>query len=263
MKIKLILTINMLLAFSFYSTFSIAYDEIQIYDYGINKAGQFGLEMHSNYVIAGRKKPDYLGELPPDGSLAFTAEFSYGLTDQLELGLYVPMSVDTKSNATMVDNAKIRMKWLNAKNSEFFYGLNGEIGVVPKRYSNQPIGMEIRPILGHYDENWLIAFNPTIEMDLTGNDQVPVFSPALKVTHQFIDNINVGFEHYADVGQFSQFATGNQQNHTTYLVSDISIDNYRVHIGVGHGWTEVSDSWMLKIILGGIPIGELFNPNRR
>lgn len=61
----------------------------------INKPGQLVLEMHSNYVIYGRKNPDYADALPPDGNLAFTSEFSYGLTRYIELGIYVPMSINT------------------------------------------------------------------------------------------------------------------------------------------------------------------------
>jgi len=239
-----------------------AYDEIQVYDMSINKPGQSALEMHSNYAIKGRRQAEYSGELPPDGLLAFTAEFSYGWSDQIELGLYVPMSIDTHSSNTMLDDAKVRLKWLNADNPEFFYGLNTEIGLVPKRYSKQPLGMEIRPILGHYTGDWLIAFNPSLELDLTGRSQMPVLSPGLKITHQFIDNVHVGIEHYADFGQLNRFSSGNSQGHSTYLVSDLSLGNYRLHLGIGHGWTAPSDEWILKCIVGGIPFTELFNPNR-
>lgn len=226
----------------------------------INKAGQSALEMHSNYAIKGRKKADYAGELPPDGLLAFTAEFSYGWSDHVELGLYVPMSIDTANGNTMLDDAKLRVKWLNADDPEFFYGLNTEVGLVPKRYSEQPVGMEIRPIVGRYTGDWLIAFNPSLELELTGRSQMPVLSPGLKITRQAIDNVHVGIEHYADFGQLNRFSSGNTQGHTTYLVSDVSLGNYRLHLGIGHGWTSPTDEWMLKCIVGGIPFTELFNP---
>jgi hypothetical protein len=239
-----------------------AYDEIQVYDMSINQPGQFALEMHSNYVIDGRKQPDYHGELPPDGQLAFTPEFSYGWSKHVELGLYLPMSITPRTGSTMFDDAKIRVKWLNADNPKFFYGLNTEIGLVPKRYSEHPVGMELRPIIGHYSGDWLIAFNPSLEMDLTGPSQMPVLSPGLKITRQTFENVHAGIEHYADFGPFDHFSASNQQGHTTYLVSDISLGNYRVHLGIGHGWTAPSDEWTLKVILGGIPFTELLNPNR-
>ncbi len=239
-----------------------AYDEIQVYDMSINQPGQFALEMHSNYVINGRKQAVYNGELPPDGILAFTPEFSYGWSDHIEFGLYLPMSISPNKGTTLLDDAKIRVKWLNADNPELFFGLNTEIGLVPRRYSEQPVGMEIRPIIGHYSGDWLVAFNPSLQLDLTGPSQVPVLAPGLKITHQAIENIHVGIEHYADFGQFSHFSSGNQQSHTTYLVSDISLGNYRLHVGVGHGWTAPSDEWTLKVILGGIPFTELLNPTR-
>jgi hypothetical protein len=238
-----------------------AYDEIQVYDMSINQPGQYALEMHSNYVINGIKQPNYVGELAPDKILAFTHEFSYGWSKHVELGLYVPMSINTNTGTTYMDYAKIRLKWLNADNPEFFYGLNAEVGLVPKRYSENLVGMEIRPIIGHYTGDWLVAFNPNMELDLTGNNQMPVLVPGLKVTHQLMDNVHVGFEHYADFGSLDNFSSGSQQIHTTYLVSDVSLGNYRVHIGIGHGWTAPSDEWTLKFILGGIPFTELLNPN--
>lgn len=239
-----------------------AYDEIQVYDMSINQPGQFALEMHSNYVINGRKTPDYPGELPPDGNLAFTPEFSYGLTRYIELGLYLPMSVNPATGSTYLDDAKLRVKFMNADQPELFYGLNIEIGHVPKRYSEQPVCMEIRPIIGHYSGDWLISLNPNMELDLTGRSQMPVLSPGLKVTRQVMENVHMGVEHYADFGDLNHFAPGREQGHTTYLVTDVSAGNYRFHVGIGHGWTSPTDAWMLKVILGGIPFTELFNPNR-
>lgn len=252
----------MLIAAGLQSAPVAAYDEIQVYDMGINRPGQFALEMHSNYVINGRRQADYDGELPPDGQLAFTPEFSYGWSKHVEFGLYLPMSINPNTGSTMLDDAKVRVKWLNADNPEFFYGLNAEIGLVPKRYSEQPVGMELRPIIGHYSGDWLVAFNPSLELDLTGSSQMPVLSPGLKVTHQIFENIHAGVEHYADFGPLSRFSPGSEQSHTTYLVSDVSLGNYRLHVGVGHGWSAPADDWTLKVILGGIPFTELFNPRR-
>jgi hypothetical protein len=84
----------------------------------------------------------------------------------------------------------------------------------------------------------------------------------LKVTRQAFDKVHVGIEHYADFGQLNRFSSGNDQGHTTYLVSDVSLGNYRLHVGVGHGWTAAADDWVLKCIVGGIPFTELFNPRR-
>lgn len=244
------------LAAGLWSFSAAAYDEIQIYDYSINRVGQHTLEMHSNYVISGRSQPGYAGELPPDGQLALTPEFAYGWSKHVELGLYAPVSVNPLGGAFMLDDAKLRVKWLNADDPEFYYGLNAELGLVPKRYSDQPVAMELRPILGHYAGGWLIAFNPTVDMDLTGRSHVPTFVPGLKVTHQAVENVYVGFEHYADFGPLNRVLPAAEQTHTTYLVSDVSVGKYRAHVGIGHGWTAASDDWTLKLILGGIPFAD-------
>lgn len=239
-----------------------AYDEIQVYDMSINQPGQFALEMHSNYVIRGRQQPNYPGELPSDGTLAFTPEFSYGLSHHVELGLYLPMSINPATGDTFLDDAKLRVKLMQADDPELFYGLNMEVGMMPRRYSEQLLAMEIRPIFGHYSGDWLISLNPNLELDLTGPRQMPVLSPGLKVTHLVADKVHIGIEHYADFGDLNHFAPGREQGHTTYLVTDVSHGAYRLHVGIGHGWTGPSDAWMLKVIVGGIPFTEILNPNR-
>ena len=69
-------------------------DEIQVYTDDINKRGEFGLEWHLNTTPQGRTTPDYPGEITNHHGFRFTPEFSYGLTSDVELGLYLPMLID-------------------------------------------------------------------------------------------------------------------------------------------------------------------------
>lgn len=121
--------------------------------------------------------------------------------------------------------------------------------------------MEIRPVNGHYTWEWLVSLNPSLEIDLTGNNQIPGLSPSLKVTHQVIKNVHIGVEHYADFGGFNRFLPGNEQDHITYLVPIYQ----KIIIVLCRRWSWLDNAFGcmdVKIILGGIPLGELINPNR-
>jgi hypothetical protein len=63
--------------------------EIQVYEPDMNKPGQFGLELHSNYTMRGTKTPEYVGQVPPNHVARFTLEPAIGVTRWLEVGAYL------------------------------------------------------------------------------------------------------------------------------------------------------------------------------
>lgn len=66
-------------------------DEIQVYDDSINAPSEPGLELHLNTTPHGRRLPAYAGEVVPDHGWRLTPELSYGLSQSLEVGLYLPL----------------------------------------------------------------------------------------------------------------------------------------------------------------------------
>src|SRR3974390_1523492 len=89
-------------------------DEIQVYTNDINKPHEFGLELHVNTTPSGRSTPDYPGESPPYHGVRLTPEFSYGLTEDFEAGLYLPTVLDADGRYTLA-GFKLRLKWLPGK----------------------------------------------------------------------------------------------------------------------------------------------------
>ena len=102
-------------------------DEIQVYTDDINKRGEFGLEWHLNTTPHGRTTPDYPGEITNNHGFRLTPEFSYGLTSDVELGLYLPMLIDGSGDYHFV-GVKYRLKWLPIRPKEdgegWFLGAN-------------------------------------------------------------------------------------------------------------------------------------------
>ena len=92
-------------------------DEIQVYDYSINKPDEFGVEIHLNTTPEGRVFQDYPGEITNNHGIRFTTEFSYGLTRDLEAGLYIDTESDGQGNYYLAGE-KYRLKWLPLKPDE-------------------------------------------------------------------------------------------------------------------------------------------------
>ena len=87
-------------------------EEIQVYMDEMGDKGEFGLDVHLNYVRSGSAVPGYPGAQAPRHVFRVTPEFSYGLTPNLELGLYVLTSRDTHGNST-VDGQTLRLKCID------------------------------------------------------------------------------------------------------------------------------------------------------
>jgi hypothetical protein len=228
-------------------------DEIQVYDDAINKAGEFGIELHLNTTPRGRTTPDYPGEIVPNRGWRLTPEFSYGLSETLEAGFYLPFLRD-ESGTSYFAGPKLRLKWLPQRPADggagWFYGLNVELSHVGERFEQSRTGLELRPILGYRTHDWLVVTNPVLGYDLSPGYRGggPDFSPSLKVTRVLADGLSAGFEYYTELGKLAHILPGAEQAQTLYLVMDVDRAPWIFNVGVGHGLNSVTDHWTLKAI---------------
>jgi hypothetical protein len=227
-------------------------DEIQVYADDINAPGQFHLELHVNTTPSGRSTPEYQGEITPAHGIRLTPEFSYGLTRDLEAGLYIPTE-RASGGSLYVAGAKLRAKWLPIhapRGGGAFAGLNVELSQVAARFELDRRSMEVRPMLGWHDPAWLIAFNPTLDFALAGPDksQPPDFAPSLKVARTVTDWAALGLEYYSDLGQVTDISPYGQQTRTLYVAVDVDRPPWVFNFGIGRGFGEQSDAWTIKMI---------------
>ncbi len=228
------------------------YDEIQVYDDSINEPGEFGLETHINATPKGRSTPNYAGEIVPDRGARLTAEFSYGLTEVWEAGLYLPMLMDKDRNFYLA-GTKLRLKWIPKKSDPeggVFYGLNFELAKVGKQFDESTMGFELRPILGYRTKDWMFLTNPVISYPLSpGYRQGGVeFSPSIKISRNIGDGISLGTETYSDLGKLATLSASGDQQHTIYAVIDVDRDPWKFNLGLGYGLSQLSDRWTIKAI---------------
>ena len=228
-------------------------DEIQVYTDDINKPGKVGLELHVNTTPRGRTTPDYPGEITPEHGVRFTPEFSYGLSDNWEAGLYVP-ALRTPNGEYDAAGAKLRLKWLPIRGEEaqggWFAGANLELSRLAKKYSESRWSTELRIMLGYRDSDWLVGLNPVFGWDLSDGlaDGKPDVAFGLKVARGIGGGIALGGEYYAELGKLADHLPANQQDHRFYLAADVDRKPWVFNFGVGRGLTSAADRWTIKLI---------------
>src|SRR5450759_228030 len=82
-------------------------EEIQVYLDDVTQPGRFGTDLHNNFVISGSSTADYGGAIAPRHVYRFTPEFYYGVSDTLELGLYL-LTTTSPGLITRYEGEKLR-----------------------------------------------------------------------------------------------------------------------------------------------------------
>ncbi|WP_050997899.1 hypothetical protein [Dyella japonica] len=229
-------------------------DEIQVYDDSINRRGQLGLELHLNTTLEGRSTPAWPGEIPPNHGFRTTMEWSYGITDTLEAGLYLPL-VHDGTGTTYFPGPRLRMKWIPHRpatgSSGMFYGLNIEVSAVNGRFEQGRPAVEFRPIVGYRSSLWLVSFNPVIDETYRSRyvSNRPDFNPGLKIARTVGQGTSLGIEYYDDFGSIGNFAPPRRQNQQLFAAMDVTRGPLPFNVGIGHGLNASSDRLTLKAIL--------------
>lgn len=227
-------------------------DEIQVYDGNIADQGQFEVEFHNNFTPIGRRTADFPGGVVPNHALNGVPEFSYGVTDWFEAGLYLPVYTVTSKGRVEFDSTKIRALFVTpyAAQRTFFYGVNFELSYNARHWEETTLSGEMRPIAGLHLGDWDLIVNPIIDTDFKGVGKLD-FAPAERVAYNLSPFWAVALEHYADFGPLRAFDTFDRQGQTLFAVADYKQeDQYNVEFGLGHGFTHGSDDLVLKLMIG-------------
>ncbi len=231
-----------------------ATDEIQVYDASIAVVGRFTIQQHLNYVARGQPLPPFPGGFKSDGSLNGTPEFAFGMTEWWELGLYLPFAVQDRQ--FLSDGFKLRSLFVspNASQRDFFYGVNFELSYEMPKFAQTRWGLEIRPIIGMRKGDYEFIVNPIVDIGL-GRLGEADFAPAFRAAKKVAQDVRLGLEYYADLGQIGHFAALRDQQHTVFAVTDFKVGDFDVNFGVGYGLTPASDRIVFKTIIGyGFPV---------
>lgn len=250
-KLGGIYAVSLMILYSITSHAWAASEEIQVYMDEINVPKEFGLDIHTNYVISGKRIADYPGAQAPGRVLRITPEFSYGLTPNWELGGYILVSHPASENST-VDGEKIRLKFLATKAADqrYFWGANLEVGRVAYRLDENPWNAELKGMFGYRNDRWTFATNPNIGWKVSG----PVASPSsfhldTKIAYKTDHDMEVGLESYNEFGSLRHMGHFDQQSQTVFAVVDVNVHGWDLNLGIGRGLNSASDRWLVKAII--------------
>jgi len=227
-------------------------DEIQVYDATIADEGQFEVEFHNNFTADGRKTASYPGGIVPNHALNGVPEFSYGVTEWFEAGLYLPVYTIRNDGRAEFDSAKIRGLFVTpwAEQRTFFFGVNFELSYNGLHWEQTHLSGEVRPIAGLHLGDWDLIVNPIVDTDFKGVGKLD-FAPAERIAYNLSPLWAVALEHYADFGQFDHLYAVPQQAQTLWGVVDYRReDQYNIEFGVAHGFTAGSDDVVMKLMIG-------------
>jgi hypothetical protein len=232
-------------------------DEIQVYDGEINAPGESGLELHINQSISGNRTPGFSGERVTHHGIRLTPEFSYGLTEAVELGLYIP-TVYTPSYGYEAAGFKARIKWLPIQKSEsqaLSLGLNVEYGALRPGFEESRRHFEFRQITAWDNDVWQLAINPIVGVDTSPNlSHIPDLKMFGRVLYKKGGELSaLGLEYYQDLGPYNNFYTSKTQSKQVFAVTEWAfksglLNHWNMHVGLGYGW-DSADRWILKMIL--------------
>jgi hypothetical protein len=229
-------------------------DEIQVYADGINAPGEFGVELHVNATPKGRRAPEFANEVTPHHGLRVTPELSWGLTRTLEAGFYLPYTRDAEGRV-LFGGPKARLKWLPLQPGEdgkgWFAGANGEYSWLNRNFEQETRRLELRPIVGWKNAEWLFAANPVLDWALNGpeRDGRPTFSPSLKAARTIAPGLALGVEYYAGLGPFGRPAPREERPQTLYFAVETECTPLPLHFGIGRGLNGAADKWTVKAIV--------------
>jgi hypothetical protein len=237
-------------------------EEIQVYMDEMSKQGEFGLDVHNNYVTQGPAVADYPGGLPSLHTYRVTPEFAYGITDNLEAGLYILSALNPQGGYS-IGGEKLRLKFIAPKHSEnqdWWWGLNFELGRLNRYYDINPSNAELKGIYGFRKGPWTVAFNANIDWTAVGPQPTgAVYDFDTKLSYKVADKWRLGIESYNGLGDYHSFGDLGHSEELLYAVADTSFGDWDLNAGVGHGLTRVGDQWVFKFILG-VPIDNLIHP---
>ncbi|MBW8812869.1 MAG: hypothetical protein JF588_05530 [Caulobacterales bacterium] len=233
-------------------------EEIQVYMDEMSKRGEIGLDVHLNYTPDGRLVPDYPGQQASDRRWRITPEWAYGLTDDIELGAYLPLATIDRSGNVEIGGVKGRIKYIAPKRSAdqpWFWGLNFELGRVRHSLDINPWNAELKGIFGVRQGPWTLATNLNVDFVVSGPDHSPTsFQLATKVAYQLDAATSVGLESYNAFADTKRFGRLNDRDQQIFAVIDRSFGRWDLDFGVGYGYGAPEDRWVIKAIVG-VPIG--------
>ena len=225
--------------------------EIMVHEGDLAEGGEVVASLHANTTLKGRRTSE--GRTWPVHRLTYLmAEFATGLAPGWEAGVHLPVmrsGVDgPNSNNGAWGGSAIMFRLKHIRDAgQWFYGFNAEYDINAGRYVGDTRSAEFRGIVGIDGERFRVTANPHLIWGWghSGRERSPDLNLDLKALHKVSETFAWGAEAYTDGGRLGRLRPG-EGDRTLYLVTEFETRIGAVHLGVGQGFKETPERYLLK-----------------
>ena len=230
--------------------------EVQVYPSKTADPRTTLFELHSNFTGSGRSGVAN-GVLPTHHALHETIEITHGFSSVFELGVYLFAS-ENPGNGLQFVGTHIRPRIRAPESWKLPVGLSlsTELGPTQRKFDENELGIELRPIVDQTLGRLYWAFNPNIEWALKGPDagrgaHGMNFNPNIKLAWQVNQKVAIGGEYYGTTGSLTHIAPAAEQSHMLYPSIDLFFSpDWEFNAGYGIKLSGTGDERIFKLILG-------------
>ena len=221
--------------------------EFEVYDTHLKNPGTTELELNTNFVASGPRRPDR-DLFPTQHMLRSSLEIGAGLTNWLEGSIYV-LAVRRPSAGNFYVGNRMRLtasapaSW----NLPLEIGLTQEVGYARPGFAENRWTYELSPMIGKAWRSVAVAFNPVFERSLAGEAAHQVeFEPKGRVGFLFGDEGSLALEYYSTLGPTARFDPRSEQKHQLFAAFEKELStNFEIAGSVGRGLTSSSDRMVI------------------
>ncbi len=236
-------------------------EEIQVYLDEFAEVGQWGLDVHSNYVTE-TSRPNTTSR----GMLRATPELSWGLSKHWEVAGYWMTSKgpEQEGSVAATDGLKVRVKWrpfVPSEDTAFYGAVNLELGRIAPRFfeqaaSDADIQTTQLKLIGMWKSNqWVLGANLNF-------DRASHTAQSLGTTTELDTKIaykvgllggkpfQIGLENYDYRGALSGDLAGQNRSSLSFLAFDFELKGWELNLGLGRASGATEDKGLIKAVIG-------------
>src|SRR5712692_9188399 len=235
-------------------------DELYIHLDDTTEKGKFGFEVISNYAISGPRVQSDSGLRATRHLLQLSPDISYGLTQNTQVDLQLFSSVGLEGQARM-DGGRVEILTVPIRpldnDDGYWLGALFEVGHLPATLSTNRLDSEIKILFGVRKGRWTVGASPEFGFKVsgTGSGSQPDVEMKLKLAYRLDSGYSIGIEQYSDLGTTRKIGPLNQQSQQTFAVVDFKRKGWDFNIGIGRGWNDFSERWVVKTVIA-FPFGD-------
>lgn len=223
------------------------FDEFEVHDLDTPATGEWSVDQHANWGVRGLREPGARGPERSNGVGYLSTEIGLGVADGWGAALYLP-GVVAGGNYTPA-GAKMRNLFRFFAADGLSLGLLTQLSLLSRRVATGATTMELRPVATWRAGPWFLVGGLGFS-GISGPGARSLLSPQARVNYTMASGLELGLEHYADLGRIERPHAASRQAHQSFVTIGMPLGRVEVNVGLGRGLTAASEPWVARLRLG-------------